>query len=155
MSCSRRQLPHVLPVQFGRAFHLHERQKRRHHLMRRGAAHRHPLLYVEGEVRARRGAAAVQRGQRRPSDERALAAEESNVQAAIDAMMVNTGLGSLSTTNLVDTTGEATSNMGVFPYTDGSYALCPASGNKYIRGNTTGTYYVDADGTVHQQSYSP
>jgi len=94
------------------------------------------------------------------SETSAAAAEESNVQAAIDAMMAAEGLGSLPTTSpltstadaLVDTTGEATGTMSAFPYSDGDYALCPASGTKYLRSNTNGTYYVSTDGTVTQQT---
>ena len=87
------------------------------------------------------------------------AAELSNVQAAIDALMVEKEASSLATTSpvtstanaLVDTTGEATSTMSAFPYSDGDWALCPSSGTKYLRSSSTkGTYYVDTDGTVHQ-----
>jgi prepilin-type N-terminal cleavage/methylation domain-containing protein len=87
------------------------------------------------------------------------AAELSMVQAAVDALMVSKGASSLTTTSpvtatadaLIDTSGEATDDMSVFPYSDGDWALCPASGTKYLRStNTNGTYYVDQDGTVHQ-----
>ena len=87
------------------------------------------------------------------------AVELSMVQAAVDALMVSKGASSLTTTSpitatadaLVDTSGEATDNMSVFPYSDGDWALCPANGTKYLRStDTTGTYYVDQDGTVHQ-----
>ena len=91
----------------------------------------------------------------------AAAAELSNVQAAIDALMSAQEAASLSTTSpvtstanaLVDTTGEATSDMSAFPYSDGDWALCPSSGTKYLRSATTkGTYYVATDGTVTQYS---
>jgi len=89
------------------------------------------------------------------------AAELSNVQTAIDALMVEEEASSLATTSpvtstadaLVDTTGEATSTMSAFPYSDGDWALCPSSGTKYLRSSSTkGTYYVDTDGTVHQET---
>ena len=88
-------------------------------------------------------------------------AELSNVQAAVDALMSAQEASSLATTSpvtstanaLVDTTGEATSTMSAFPYSDGDWALCPSSGTKYLRSSSTkGTYYVDTDGTVHQQT---
>ena len=91
----------------------------------------------------------------------AAAAELSNVQAAVDAMMVNRDASTLATTSPVtgtanalrDTSGEATSNMAQFPYSDGDWALCPSSGTKYIRSSTTtGTYYLATDGTVTQAS---
>jgi prepilin-type N-terminal cleavage/methylation domain-containing protein len=91
----------------------------------------------------------------------AAAAELSNVQAAVDAMMINRDASTLATTSpvsstanaLCDTSGEATSNMAAFPYSDGDWALCPASGTKYIRSSTTtGTYYLSTDGTVTQAS---
>ena len=81
------------------------------------------------------------------------------VQTAVDALMVSKGASSLATTSpvtatadaLVDTVGEATNDMSAFPYSDGDWALRPASGTKYLREATSaGTYYVDADGTVHQ-----
>jgi len=93
----------------------------------------------------------------------AAAAELSNIQAAVDAMMVSRDASSLATTSpvtgtkdaLCDTSGEATSNMAAFPYSDGDWALCPSSGTKYIRSaTTTGTYYVATDGTVTQASTS-
>ncbi len=89
------------------------------------------------------------------------AAELSNVQTAIDALMVEEEASSLATTSpvtstadaLVDTPGEATSTMSAFPYSDGDWALCPSSGTKYLRSSSTkGTYYVDTDGTVHQET---
>ena len=88
-------------------------------------------------------------------------AELSNVQAAIDALMVDKEVSSFATTSpvtatanaLCDTSGEATGTMSAFPYSDGDWALCPSSGTKYLRSSTTqGTYYVDTDGTVHQAS---
>jgi prepilin-type N-terminal cleavage/methylation domain-containing protein len=88
-------------------------------------------------------------------------AELSMIQAAVDAMMIERDASSLATTSpvtatadaLCDTSGEATSNMAAFPYSDGDWALCPSSGTKYIRSATAkGTYYVDTDGTVHQAS---
>jgi prepilin-type N-terminal cleavage/methylation domain-containing protein len=91
----------------------------------------------------------------------AAAAELSNVQAAIDALMSAQEVASLATTSpvtstadaLVDTTGEATSDMSAFPYSDGDWALSPSSGTKYLRSATTnGTYYVATDGTVTQYS---
>jgi len=90
------------------------------------------------------------------SQEKSAAAEKTNVQVAIDAMMTDKELGSLPTTSpvtgtvdaLVDTVGEATSTMTVFPYSDGDYALRPT----YLRSDTKGTYYVDPDGTVHQNT---
>lgn len=91
----------------------------------------------------------------------AAAAELSNVQAAIDALMVDKEASSLATTSpvtattnaLVDTSGEATSDMSAFPYSDGDWALRPSSGTKYLRSaSTKGTYYVSTDGTVTQDS---
>ena len=88
-------------------------------------------------------------------------AELSNVQAAIDVLMADKEVSTLATTSpvtgtadaLCDTSGEATSDMSAFPYSDGDWALCPSSGTKYVRSATTkGTYYVDTDGTVHQAS---
>jgi len=88
-------------------------------------------------------------------------AELSMIQAAVDAMMIDKDASSLATTSPVtgtanalrDTSGEATSNMAQFPYSDGDWALCPSSGTKYIRSATAkGTYYLSADGTVTQAS---
>jgi prepilin-type N-terminal cleavage/methylation domain-containing protein len=93
----------------------------------------------------------------------AAAAELSNVQAAVDVMMVARDASTLATTSpvtatvdaLCDTVGEATYNMAAFPYSDGDWALTPASGTKYIRtATTTGTYYVATDGTVIQAATS-
>ncbi|MDD5094467.1 MAG: type II secretion system protein [Dehalococcoidia bacterium] len=87
--------------------------------------------------------------------------ELSAVQDAIDVLMAYTGVDDLPTTSpisgfaaaLCDTEGEATDDMTAFPYSDGDWALFPASGDKYLRSATTmGTYYVDSDGTVHQAS---
>ncbi|OGO03544.1 MAG: hypothetical protein A2Y91_07005 [Chloroflexi bacterium RBG_13_54_8] len=80
--------------------------------------------------------------------------ELSRVQKAIDALMTDKGINNFDTTSpdtgtasgLVDTIGEATSNMEAFPYSDGDWAL-----SNYLPTSTTrGTYYVNTDGDVHQ-----
>ncbi len=91
----------------------------------------------------------------------AATAETSMVQAAVDALMAVQEASSLATTSpvtstanaLIDTSGEATSSMAAFPYSDGDWALSPSSGTKYLRGaSTKGTYTVSTDGTVTQES---
>ena len=97
------------------------------------------------------------------SQTKAAAAEAANVQAAVDAMMADQGLGvlpdpdpgtggALRTTALV-----ATDDMSLFPYTTaGAYALAGGATGDYMRGDitnkTVGTYYVATDGTVTQAS---
>lgn len=82
------------------------------------------------------------------SQEKAAASELTNVQVAVDAMLADKSLGSLpDDATLVDTDPEATSNMTLFPYSDGDYALSPT----YIRqGTTKGTYKVSTTGYVEQ-----
>ena len=90
------------------------------------------------------------------SETKAAAAELSNVQAAVDAMMADQELSALS--NPVTT---ATNNMKQFPdwesATAGGYVLYPdakyknSDTDKFIRHATTkGTYTCSADGTVTQ-----
>ncbi len=90
------------------------------------------------------------------SETSAAEAELSNIQAAVDAMMSDQGLESLS--NPVTT---ATSDMKKFPDwesdTAGGYVLYPdtkyknSDTDKFIRqATTTGTYTCAADGTVTQ-----
>lgn len=89
------------------------------------------------------------------SQTRAASAELSNVQAAVDLMMADQEISTLP--NYVTS---ATSNMSQFPDWTGSspygYVLNPATNyrnddsDKYMRGNTTGTYTAAADGTVTQ-----
>ena len=90
----------------------------------------------------------------------AAAVELSNLQAAVDALMVDQGLASLS--NPVSE-GKATSNMSQFPDWEndakGGYVLYPgktyknSDADKFIRqANTQGAYYCDTDGTVHQKT---
>jgi prepilin-type N-terminal cleavage/methylation domain-containing protein len=89
------------------------------------------------------------------SQTRAATAELSNVQAAVDLLMADQELASLP--NPVTT---ATSNMQQFPDWQAAspygYVLLPATnyrnddGDKYMRGNTTGTYTCASDGTVTQ-----
>ena len=94
------------------------------------------------------------------SQTNASAAELSNVQAAVDALMVDQGLASLSDPV---PEGNATSDMSKFPDWEsdenGGYVLHPGEAyknsdtDKFIRqANTQGTYYCDSDGTVHQNS---
>lgn len=94
------------------------------------------------------------------SQTNAAAVELSNIQAAVDALMVDQGLASLS--NPVSE-GNATSNMSKFPDWEsdvsGGYVLYPgetyknSDADKFIRqANTQGTYYCDTDGTVHQKT---
>ena len=91
------------------------------------------------------------------SQTKAAAAELSNVQAAVDAMMADQDLGALPTTgpgtsgDLRDLSTEATNDMSLFPYTAaGDYALSGAGA--YLRANTVGTYHVSTAGTVTQAS---
>lgn len=93
------------------------------------------------------------------SDTDAAAGELANIQAAIDSLMAVEEVSSFATTSpdsstanaLADTVGEATQDMTKLPYTDGDWALCPASGTKYIRqSSTTHKYYLSTDGTVTQ-----
>ena len=85
-------------------------------------------------------------------------AEESNVQAAVDALMADQGLATLP-----NPVTSATSNMKQFPdwqatspygyvlYPDTNYRNSDA--DKFMRTATTkGTYTVTADGTVAQAS---
>ena len=89
------------------------------------------------------------------SQTKAAAAELANVQAAIDSLMADQGVGAFTTTSPVSTTadaladivGEATSTMTAFPYTDGDWDLV---GEGLLRANTNGTYTVATDGTVTQ-----
>jgi len=86
----------------------------------------------------------------------AAAAELSNVQSAVDALMADQDLASLD-----DPVTTATNNMSKFPDwendTNGGYVLRPATTyknsdtDKFIRQSTTkGTYTCAADGTVTQ-----
>ena len=89
------------------------------------------------------------------SQTRAALAELSNVQAAVDLLMADQELASLPSPVTV-----ATSNMNRFPDWQAAspygYVLVPADNyrnndaDKYMRGNTTGTYTCAADGTVTQ-----
>ncbi len=92
-------------------------------------------------------------------DTDAAASELSNIQAAVDVMMVNESLASFS-----DPVSSATGNMSAFPDWDGAagYVLFPrvgasnADGDLYMRQQiVTGTYTCDGNGTVTQDTYSP
>ena len=84
-------------------------------------------------------------------------AELSNVQDALEAMMVDQGISTLpdpgpgTSGALRGGVGTATNDMSLFPYTAaGAYALMGSASGDYLRENTTGTYYVDTDGKVTQ-----
>ena len=84
-------------------------------------------------------------------------AELSNVQDALDAMMVDQGISALpnpgpgASGNLRSVAGTATNDMSLFPYTiAGDYALKGGASGDYLRESTTGTYYVDTAGKVTQ-----
>jgi len=82
-------------------------------------------------------------------------AELSNVQSAVDAMMLDQKLSSIP-----NPVTAATSDMSKFPDwendSNGGYVLYPDSvyknrgADNYIAGNTTGTYLCANDGTVTQ-----
>ena len=74
------------------------------------------------------------------------AAELANVQAALDAMMADKGLESV--TAIVQ--GSATDAMGAFPSAANALNGVVASGDYLRQATTTHTYYVDADGSVSQ-----
>ncbi|MBA7526233.1 hypothetical protein ES705_18394 [subsurface metagenome] len=84
----------------------------------------------------------------------AAAAEESNVQSAMDAMMIDQGIGSLTAVTT------ATKYMDSFPvaYAGLDVKGVPTSlyqdGDTYMReAETHGTYTCSDDGTVKQESY--
>ncbi|MEE8372667.1 MAG: prepilin-type N-terminal cleavage/methylation domain-containing protein [Dehalococcoidia bacterium] len=88
------------------------------------------------------------------SQTRAATAELSNVQAAVDLLMADQELAALP-----NPVAAATANMSLFPDWDAvlfGYVLNPGASyrnddsDKYMRGNTTGTYTSAADGTVTQ-----
>jgi len=81
--------------------------------------------------------------------------ELSNIQSAVVAMMVDTGISSFTdNASLIDTSGTATSNMAIFPQLEYSLYDNQQSGANYVATNTTkGTYYVDVNGTVTQQTH--
>lgn len=88
------------------------------------------------------------------SQTRAATAELSNVQAAVDLLMADQELAALP-----NPVAAATANMSLFPDWDAvlfGYVLNPGAdyrnddNDKYMRGNTTGTYTSTADGTVTQ-----
>lgn len=89
------------------------------------------------------------------SQTRAATAELSNVQAAVDLLMADQELAALP-----NPVADATANMSLFPdWQAGApygYVLNPGAdyrnddSDKYMRGNTTGTYTSTADGTVTQ-----
>jgi len=78
--------------------------------------------------------------------------ELSNIQSAVVAMMVDTGLSSFTdNATLIDTSGTATNNMNLFPQSENSLYNNPVTNANYVASNTTqGTYYVDTSGTVTQ-----
>ena len=87
------------------------------------------------------------------------ATELASIQSAMVAMMVDQSISSLPTANFSDhdTLAEATNNMAQFPQTttDGINLYGYGSGvliNYVVTQNTTGTYYVNAQGTVFQAS---
>ena len=82
-------------------------------------------------------------------------AEYSTLHAALQAMMVDNGLAALPDSNLIDSVGEATSDMSIFPYSDGTYVLWGHSINgttvNYLSTNTSAyKYYTDSLGTLFQ-----
>ena len=83
-------------------------------------------------------------------------AELSNVQDALDAMMVDQGISTLpdpgpGASAALRVVGADTDDMSLFPYTAaGAYALKGSASGDYLRENTTGTYYVDTAGKVTQ-----
>ena len=89
------------------------------------------------------------------SQTKAAAAELSNVQAAVDLLMADQEISTLP-----NPVSSATQDMARFPdWQDSSpygYVLNPGDNfrnndaDKYMRGNTTGTYTCTADGTVTQ-----
>jgi Tfp pilus assembly major pilin PilA len=91
----------------------------------------------------------------RGSEQRAAAAELSNVQTAVDVLMLDQHLALLP-----DPVTVPTNNMSRFPDWEsdalGGYVLRPGPVGKtpgdrvYMAGNTTGTYVCTADGTVKQ-----
>ena len=80
--------------------------------------------------------------------------EFSNVQSAVVAMMVDTGISQFTTNgSLKDSAGEATNDMTVFPQTEYSLYANEQTNANYVATNTThGTYFVDINGTVTQQT---
>ena len=80
--------------------------------------------------------------------------EFSNVQSAVVAMMVDTGISQFTTNaSLKDSAGEATSDMTVFPQTEYSlYANSITNANYVATNSTKGTYWVDINGTVTQET---
>jgi hypothetical protein len=93
--------------------------------------------------------------------ERTAKVELTNVQRAVETMMVDQGIGSLPDIGPGDSgalridSDSATNDMSVFPYTDaGGYALTGGSSGGYLNGDTNGTYYVDSQGRVYQASAS-
>ena len=77
--------------------------------------------------------------------------ELANIQSAVSSMMIHNSIKFLP--DPVEY-GEATSDMSLFP--DPNHALFAYGGNatiNYIQtGNATGTYYIDAQGTVVQKT---
>ena len=93
--------------------------------------------------------------------ERTAKIELTNVQRAVETMMVDQGIGSLSDIGPGDSgelrtvSDSATSDMSVFPYTAaGDYALVGSASGGYLNGDTNGAYYVDSQGRVYQASVS-
>ncbi|MFC2070645.1 type II secretion system protein [Chloroflexota bacterium] len=81
--------------------------------------------------------------------------EETTVQAAVVAMMVDLSLSQLNGANLTDEVGDATNEMWNFPSPNAHVLfdnpLATGGVDDYIGSNTTiGTYICDAYGTVTQ-----
>ena len=86
--------------------------------------------------------------------------EYATLQAALHAMMIDNDLATLPAANLVDTVGEATNDMGAFPYSDGTYILFGhnMSGtivNYLATENASYLYYCDSLGTLTQGAAAP
>ena len=84
--------------------------------------------------------------------------EFATLQAALHAMMIDNDLSTLDTTNLVDTSGEATNDMHAFPYSDNSFVLynhlhptANTTVNYLATANSSYLYYCDTLGTITQE----
>jgi len=83
----------------------------------------------------------------------AAATELSNLQSAVVAMMVDTGLAQFTNNATLHSVGMAgaTNNMAIFPQTEYSLYSNKVTNSNYVTTNVTkGTYTVDIQGTVNQ-----
>ncbi|MBN2240834.1 MAG: type II secretion system protein [Dehalococcoidales bacterium] len=93
-------------------------------------------------------------------DQEAMDAELKNVQAAVQELMIEEQITTLSIQGLstANTTENRTNDMTVFPSTADSYSLYGSSSGNYLKSDTTSYfYYVDFRGTVYQEqeAYTP